>query len=186
MATQLRRPLFPNKRLTYLKLRDRRGLFRQYCGLDHIDSTSSVTSQTNRRIFTSTGMIALQSSGSIPRILHVATASLHMNSGDSEHLWKRTKRDFWRPDMGVLALQADERVKDVRFSEDNLIVDLMDGRTISVPLTWYPRLLNSSAQQRSNWECCGAGYGIHWPEIDEDLSTEGLLRGAPAPRSQRA
>ena len=88
--------------------------------------------------------------------------------------------------MGILALQADERVRDVHFSEDSLIVDLMDGRTISVPLTWYPRLLNASAEQRSNWERCGAAYGIHWPELDEDLSTEGLLRGAPAPRSQRA
>jgi len=87
--------------------------------------------------------------------------------------------------MGILALQADERVKDVRFTEDTLSVDLMDGRTITVPLIWYPRLLNATAEQRSNWELCGAGYGIHWPEIDEDLSTEGLLRGAPAPRSQR-
>lgn len=83
--------------------------------------------------------------------------------------------------MGILALTADERVKDVRITEDSLSVDLMDGRTITVPLAWYPRLLNATPQQRSNWQICGAGYGIHWPEIDEDLSTEGLLRGAPAP-----
>ena len=83
--------------------------------------------------------------------------------------------------MGILALSADERVKNVDISEDILKVDLMDGRTISVPLTWYPRLLNASPEQKANWEVCGAGYGIHWPDIDEDLSTEGLLRGAPAP-----
>ena len=83
--------------------------------------------------------------------------------------------------MGILALSADERVKKVDISEDILKVDLMDGRTISVPLTWYPRLLNASPEQKANWEVCGAGYGIHWPDIDEDLSTEGLLRGAPAP-----
>ena len=84
--------------------------------------------------------------------------------------------------MGILALAADERVKDVSFSEDALSVALMDGRTITVPLTWYPRLLKASPNERSNWEICGGGYGIHWPDIDEDLSTEGLLRGAPAPR----
>ena len=87
--------------------------------------------------------------------------------------------------MGILALSADERVKDVRFTEEHLSVDLADGRTISVPILWYPRLQNATPQQRNNWEVCGAGYGIHWPEIDEDLSTEGLLRGAPAPVTQR-
>jgi len=83
--------------------------------------------------------------------------------------------------MGILALSADERVRDVRVSGDALTVDLMDGRTISVPLVWYPRLLSGTPKQRSNWQVCAAGYGIHWPDLDEDLSTEGLLRGAPAP-----
>ena len=82
--------------------------------------------------------------------------------------------------MGILAEAADERVADVRFDSDRIIVDLMDGRTISVPLAYYPRLLGATAQQRAHWEIAGAGYGIHWPEIDEDLSTEGLLRGIPA------
>jgi len=77
---------------------------------------------------------------------------------------------------------AGVRVKDVHFSEDTLSVELMDGRTISVPLAWYPRLLNATDKQRSHWKISGAGYGIHWPDIDEDLSTEGLLRGAPAPK----
>ena len=61
----------------------------------------------------------------------------------------------------------------------------MDGRNISVPLAWYPRLANATVAQRSHWEIAGAGYGIHWPEIDEDLSTEGLLRGARAPGGPR-
>ena len=86
--------------------------------------------------------------------------------------------------MGILALAADERVKDVYFTNDTMSVDLMDGRTITVPLVWYSKLLNASPKQRSNWEPCGGGYGIHWPDIDEDLSTEGLLRGSPAPRPQ--
>jgi len=73
-----------------------------------------------------------------------------------------------------------ERVREVRFTEDTLAVDLSDGRTIIVPLTWFPRLLDATPEQRAQWKISGAGYGIHWPEIDEDLSTEGLLRGAPA------
>jgi len=84
--------------------------------------------------------------------------------------------------MGILAISADERVKDVRVGEDSLSVDLMDGRTIAVPLAWYPRLFNATPEQLARWEICGAGYGIHWPLLDEDLSTEGLLRGAPAPQ----
>lgn len=82
--------------------------------------------------------------------------------------------------MATSARLADERVLDVRCDEHSLIVDLMDGRTISVPLAWYPRLLNATAAQRAHWQGAGAGYGIHWPDIDEDLSTEGLLRGARA------
>ncbi len=79
-----------------------------------------------------------------------------------------------------------ERVSDVRFDDDTLSVDLADGRTITVPLAWYPRLLNATPAQRANWQVCGGGFGIHWPEIDEDLSTRGLLEGVPAPRRPEA
>ncbi|NJK35258.1 MAG: DUF2442 domain-containing protein [Oscillatoriales cyanobacterium SM2_2_1] len=85
--------------------------------------------------------------------------------------------------MGILAIRADERVKQVHFTGDTISVDLADGRTITVPLVWYPKLLNATPAQRANWQVCGGGYGIHWEEIDEDLSTEGMLRGAPAPRT---
>lgn len=85
--------------------------------------------------------------------------------------------------MGILAVRSDERVKDVSFTKETISVDLMDGQTITVPLAWYPRLLNATPDQRSNWEVCGGGYGIHWKDIDEGLSTEGVLRGAPAPSS---
>ncbi len=84
--------------------------------------------------------------------------------------------------MGILALAADERVADVKFGKDTFSVAMRDGRTITVPLAWYPRLFNATPAQRRNWRVAGGGYGIHWPDIDEDLSTEGLLRGAPAPR----
>ena len=79
-----------------------------------------------------------------------------------------------------MELRPGERVKDVHLTEDSMSVDLMDGRTIIVPLVWYPRLLDATPAQRENWKLSGAGYGLYWPDIDEDLSTEGLLRGAPS------
>jgi hypothetical protein len=81
-----------------------------------------------------------------------------------------------------LGKSADERVADVKCTKDGLRVNLMDGRSISVPLAWYPRLFHATKNQRKNWQVSAGGYGIHWPDVDEDLSTEGLLRGAPAPR----
>jgi hypothetical protein len=80
-----------------------------------------------------------------------------------------------------MSIFADIRVKNVIIEEDDLTVEIMDGRTIKVPLIWYPRLFNANSEQLQNWEICGGGYGIHWEEIDEDLSVEGLLRGAAAP-----
>jgi hypothetical protein len=84
--------------------------------------------------------------------------------------------------MSISTLAADERVADVEITEDELTVRLMDGRAISVPIVWYPRLLNATEEQRKNWRISGGGYGIHWEDIDEDLSTNGLLRGIPASR----
>lgn len=72
------------------------------------------------------------------------------------------------------------RVKEVRFGGDALIVDLVDGPTITAPLAWYPRLLRATPEQLANWTVSGGGYGIHWPDLDEDLSTEGLVREAEA------
>ena len=72
--------------------------------------------------------------------------------------------------------------KEVAVSEDELTVCLVDGRTISVPLVWFPRLLHATAQQRAKFELLGDGEGIHWPEVDEDISVAGLLRGVKAPR----
>ena len=70
------------------------------------------------------------------------------------------------------------RITNVHCTYDCVVVDLADGRTISVPLAFYPRLLHATPHQRSNWQLAGGGYGIHWPDIDEDLSADGLLRGA--------
>lgn len=80
---------------------------------------------------------------------------------------------------------ADARAKSVGFEDERLTVELIDGRAISVPLAWYPRLTVATFEQRSRWEIVSGGCGIRWPDLDEDLSVEGLLRGAPAPGSRK-
>jgi hypothetical protein len=73
------------------------------------------------------------------------------------------------------------RAESVEVGQDELTVRLVDGRRISVPLTWYPRLLHATREQRAHWELLGGGEGIHWPDVDEDLGVAGILRGTPAP-----
>ncbi len=80
--------------------------------------------------------------------------------------------------MSSSVIQIRPRAREVFISEDELTVLLADGRKISVPLAWFPRLLHATADQRRNFELLGEGEGIHWPDIDEDLSVAGLLRGA--------
>ena len=74
----------------------------------------------------------------------------------------------------------------VTITKDTLTVDLSDGRTISAPLAWYPRLLNATAQERKNWRLIGKGQGLHWEDLDEDISVEGLLAGRPSGESQES
>ena len=87
--------------------------------------------------------------------------------------------------MAISAEASDIRVRSARIEGEQLTVDLMDGRSISVPLAWYPRLFEATPKQREHVVVAGGGYGLHWPDVDEDLSTEGLLRGAPARSWQR-
>ena len=74
----------------------------------------------------------------------------------------------------------DARARDVEVTDTELIVRLVDGRTLAVPLSWFPRLLHAAPEERQNWELLGEGEGIHWPAVDEDLSVSALLSGAPA------
>jgi len=78
------------------------------------------------------------------------------------------------------------RATDVNVTEDSLFVELIDGRTVSVPLVWYPRLLHGTAEERSRWEFIGDGEGIHWPALDEDVSIQGLLDGRPSGESPKS
>ena len=78
------------------------------------------------------------------------------------------------------------QAQEVAVTEDTLTAELSDGRTISVPLAWYPRLVYASQEERDNWELIGDGQGIRWPDLDEDLSVEGLIAGRPSGESQRS
>ena len=78
------------------------------------------------------------------------------------------------------------RARNVTVTDDALIVDLADRRTIAVPLAWYPRLLHGKPEERSKWRLIGDIEGIHWPELDEDISVENLLLGKPSGESQRS
>ncbi|MCK9991850.1 MAG: hypothetical protein Dbin4_00370 [Alphaproteobacteria bacterium] len=80
--------------------------------------------------------------------------------------------------MSISAINRDARVDDVSISDDRLEVKLRDGRRVSAPLAWFPRLLSATEADRAVWEICAGGYGVHWPKIDEDLSVDGLLTGA--------
>ncbi|MEA2336874.1 MAG: hypothetical protein QOE82_881 [Thermoanaerobaculia bacterium] len=87
--------------------------------------------------------------------------------------------------MSTSATEISARADNVAVTEAELTVNLTDGRTISVPLAWFPRLVDGSPDQRAHWELLGDGEGIHWPDLDEDLSVAGLLRGTRAPRKPR-
>ena len=77
-------------------------------------------------------------------------------------------------------------VLNVRVTVDTLSAELSDGRTISVPLAWYPRLVHASLAERNHWRLIGSGHGIHWPDLDEDVSLENLLMGRPSGESQES
>lgn len=83
-------------------------------------------------------------------------------------------------------VRLETRIKSVEVTDDSIIAQLTDGRTISVPLVWSWRLTEATPQQRNNYEIMGDGQGIHWPDIDEDISAEGMLYGIPAPRPRRS
>ena len=79
--------------------------------------------------------------------------------------------------MSTLILEQDPLAVSLELSSDALIVELSDGRTLSVPLKWYPRLLEATDDERRNWQLLGDGYAIEWPDLDEHIGVEGLLAG---------
>jgi hypothetical protein len=89
--------------------------------------------------------------------------------------------------MSILAVEIEiPRVENVEITEDTLTVELRDGRTVSVPLAWFPRLVYSTPKERNNWRLIGGGHGIHWTDIDEDIGVEGLLAGKVSGESRQS
>lgn len=86
----------------------------------------------------------------------------------------------------VIPKPVSPRAEHVRITDDTLSVDLGDGRTIAVPLAWYPRLVHATLDEKNNWRLIGQGEGIHWEDLDEDISIDGLLGGRPSGESQNS
>jgi hypothetical protein len=102
-------------------------------------------------------------------------------------LLKKTENNFCEVGMSILVTETVQaRIQNVAVTEDELTVDLSDGRTISAPLAWYPRLLHGNEVERNDWRLIGGGEGIHWPRLDEDLSMENIVMGKPSGESHRS
>ncbi len=87
--------------------------------------------------------------------------------------------------MSTVVRLQEVRIKDIRVTEDTITAYLVDGRIISVPLAWSWRLSEATPEQRGNYEIIGDGQGVHWPDIDEDISAEGMMYGIPAPKPRK-
>ncbi len=87
--------------------------------------------------------------------------------------------------MNTAVKPQEVRIKDIKVTDDEIIAYLVDGRTISVPIAWSWRLSEATPEQRNNFEIIGDGIGVHWPDIDEDISAEGMIYGIPAPRPEK-
>jgi hypothetical protein len=139
----------------------------------------------NPRIFTSSETIALQSSGLTPFDYKAVVDFLGERLVVFRNLSLDTKRNYWRRGMSISAVEITvPRAESVTVTDDTVSVDLSDGRSISVPLAWYPRLFHATQAERNHWRLIGKGQGIHWEDIDEDISVEGLLAGRPSGESQ--
>ncbi len=88
--------------------------------------------------------------------------------------------------MHTLMIERQARAQRVNVTDEELVVELDDGRTISVPLVWFPRLLHGTSEERAHWRLIGEGEGIHWPELDEDIEVSHLLAGIPSQESQQS
>src|SRR5688572_27735967 len=104
-----------------------------------------------------------------------------MSSAESR---SSTRRQSSEPGMSI-AVGVENRIHRVEVSDETITAYLVDGRVISVPLAWSWRLSDATQEQRANWQLIGDGHGVHWPDVDEDISTDGMLNGIPARRARR-
>ena len=104
-----------------------------------------------------------------------------------QQLIQKNQRYCWSDGMNTLTTELRETVAEkVTVTKDTLEFELADGRTMAAPLAWYPRLLHGTARERANWRLIGNGEGIHWPDLDEDISVENVLLGHSSGENQRS
>src|SRR5215471_4152196 len=155
-------------------------------GLGHTVSGSSVRIETNRPTSTLFAMSKSQSSGcdQFPQQIIMVFATTNWNVlRDS---WLNMRQTSLRLGMSSSTLRNDPKALNVSIQDEKLVVDLVDGRTLIVPLNWYPRLSHATPDQQRNWTLVGGGYAIHWPDLDEDIRVEGLLAGNRSGESQKS
>jgi hypothetical protein len=135
------------------------------------------TKGLNPCTFTFSAIARWPNSGSIQLRWPDLSILLLTNSAKLLRSWPKTEIDLWRLGMSSSTVETIPLASSVKIDDAELTVLLVDGRRVSVPLVWFPRLVRATQEQRDRWELLGDGEGIHWPEIDEDLSIEGLLVG---------
>ena len=157
----------------------------RFLGQDPIDFSFTRAIATNHRTCTLNGITAKRSFGSIQFAFNAAMVLAPKKFVRSKSWLPRINKNFWTPGMSSSNIETQmPTAKRAVVSDDVLSVELSDGRAISVPLTWYPRLTNATPCERENWRLIGDGRGIHWPDLDEDVSVENLLAGKPSGESQ--
>jgi hypothetical protein len=156
-----------------------------------LDFSSIQPIETNRRTFIFARLGERPNFGSILSGRRISAALGRVRCGEWLKSLRKTKQIFWSDGMNsstakylIEKLESAAKAVDVRFTEHNLMVDLEDGRTISVPLAYYPRLYHGSSAERQNWLI--EGEGIHWPDLDEDIRTADLLIGLHSAESQES
>jgi Protein of unknown function (DUF2442) len=137
--------------------------------------------------FMSNATIAMPSSGLLRRVMIEAKGSAEKSCAKSRTLSRKMNLHLWRVGMNSSAIDTSQALATaVAVTHDTLTVDLNDGRTISVPIDWYPRLRHASLAERKRWRFIAGGQGIHWPDLDEDISVANLLGGQPSTESQKS
>lgn len=152
--------------------------------MDRTGSFFTLVTATNLRTFTYVGTKANTNFGFLRCDFSTIEASTVAIWAKSCRSSKPTVKPYWTRGMSSSPLETHAAVaKDVATTDDTLTVTLMDGRSISVPLDWYPRLLHGSPEERDNWQPLAKGQGIHWPALDEDIRVDDLLLGRPSGES---
>jgi hypothetical protein len=143
--------------------------------------------EVNRHTSMSNGIELRRSSGSIRSGSRGVAGSTEKRSAEFENWSSNIKRDYWSDGMSSSTTEASMVLATgVDVTDDTLTVELADGRTVAAPLAWYPRLVHATPAERKSWRLIADGRGIHWQDLDEDISVENILAGQPSGESQKS